>query len=138
MRGLAQALLKGRSRHIFLRSPVPPAALAPTVVEQLLTEEEPLLELVRLPRREPRVLEQLDDLVSELPLFQRKLWRLRVRVQTTVNVRADASGRDTERLDSLVQLARSLEHRLEVDVVDCHRSCTGTRRRVQKTRGSTS
>jgi hypothetical protein len=47
-------------------------------------------------------------------------------VQTTVDVRADTSAGDAERFDSLVELARSLEHCLEVGVVDRH----GARNRV--------
>lgn len=77
------------------------------------------MELSGLGRREPCLLEELDDLVCELPLVRRKHRGLERPVQTSTNVRMDPRTR-CELVSELVQLAHLLEQRLELHVVDRH------------------
>ena len=94
-------------------------------VNGLLAEESPL-ELPGLGGRQRRLLEQLHNLIRELPLLWRERRRRCVPVQTSANVRVDARARVCELVSELVQLAHLLEQRLELRVVDRHDRTEGT------------
>ena len=82
-------------------------------------QKERALELPCLPGREAPILDQLDDLIRELPLLLWKGRRIRVGVQTGANIRVDPR-RVRELVSELVQLAHLLEQCLELHIVDGH------------------
>lgn len=93
---------------------------------RLVADEERALEPPCLPGREAPILDQLDDLIRELPLLLRKGRRIRVGVQTGANIRVD-SRRVRELVGELMQLAHLLEQRLELRIVDGHDRWNGSR-----------